>query len=68
MTVKKSSSTRFCRGQLLGTGGVSVHLSVRRWYCVKTNSRRIIQFSPADRTETVVFSSNFHTLHVCTRS
>jgi len=44
---------------------VSVRLSVTRWYCVKTNSRRIIRFSPPDGTETLVFSTNFHTL--CSR-
>ena len=47
---------------MLGIGDVSVHLSVTCWYCVKTNSRKIIRFSPADSTETVVFSTNFHIL------
>ena len=63
MTVKQSSSTCFCRAQhVLGIDSLSVHLSVTFWYCVKTYSHRIIQFSSPDSTETVVFSTYFHTL------
>jgi len=63
VTVKQSSSTCFCRAQhVLGIDSLSVHLSVTFWYCVKTYSHRIIQFSSPDSTETVVFSTYFHTL------
>jgi len=39
----------------IGIGGVSVHLSVTRWYCVKTNSRRIVRFLPPDSTDSSYF-------------
>jgi len=43
-----------------GIGGMSVRLSVTCWYCLKTNNHRIMQFSPTDSWESLVFlETNF---------
>ena len=50
------------RGVHLGIGGVSGHLFVSRQLVLCHNNSRIVRFSPPDSIETLVFSTNFHTL------
>jgi len=60
MTVKQSTS--FCRAQLCYSATWDKAACVRHTLAMcQNNSHRIVRFSPADNTETLVFSIDFHT-------